>query len=438
MLRHGDERVADIGGGFGSGDLELRSRRLGRRHEFRRTALLRHTERGRKRQPEHECKGHQGPELEPVPRTYRHRQSRFCKRVYRRLFLLVVIHDLVVGVDDVVLLLGRGLRRTRSGRRLRAGAAGAAGAALRGIERRAGSGVRLLQLIQCPGDLVRVPRAEGLLRPLDRLVEPGLERGVELLDPFLRVLLYLVHHRVEAVTPLDLLAPPLVLGGVRLCILDHLIDVFVTEPGGGLNPDLLLLARRLVFGGDVQDPVCIDVERHLDLRHAPRGRRNPGQLELADRAVVERHLALALQHMDLDRRLVVFRGREDLRLLGRDRRVPLNENGRVPPRGSIPRDSGVTSSRRTSFTSPASTPPLIAAPIATPSSGFTPLRGSHAIGSLDRSTAWSRLHSATSHSMMRASKSSPPRCVSPLVDFTSNTPAASSRTEMSYVPPPRS
>src|SRR5439155_27113813 len=34
-------------------------------------------------------------------------------------------------------------------------------------------------LIQCPGDLVRVPRAEGLLRPLDRLVEPGLERGVE-------------------------------------------------------------------------------------------------------------------------------------------------------------------------------------------------------------------------------------------------------------------
>src|SRR5207247_234096 len=159
-------------------------------------------------------------------------QSRFCKRVYRRLFLLVVIHDLVVGVDDVVLLLGRGLRRTRSGRRLRAGAAGAAGAALRGIERRAGSGVRLLQLIQCPGDLVRVPRAAGLLRPLDRLVEPGLERCVELLDPFLRVLLYLVHHRVEAVTPLDLLAPPLVLGGVRLCILDHLIDVFVTEPGG--------------------------------------------------------------------------------------------------------------------------------------------------------------------------------------------------------------
>src|SRR5881397_2143153 len=48
----------------------------------------------------------------------------------------------------------------------------------------------------------------------------------------------------------------------------------------------------------------------------------------------------------------------------------------TPPRVSIPRDSGVTSSRRTSFTSPASTPPWIAAPIATTSSGFTPLCGS--------------------------------------------------------------
>ena len=65
-------------------------------------------------------------------------------------------------------------------------------------------------------------------------------------------------------------------------------------------------------------------------------------------------------------------------------------------------------------------------------------RRCRAIGSLERSIPWSRLNSATSHSMMRASKSSPPRCVSPLVDFTSNTPSASSRIEMSYVPPPKS
>ncbi len=48
----------------------------------------------------------------------------------------------------------------------------------------------------------------------------------------------------------------------------------------------------------------------------------------------------------------------------------------TPPRVSIPSDSGVTSNKRTSLTSPCKTPPWIAAPSATTSSGFTPLCGS--------------------------------------------------------------
>src|SRR3989442_441119 len=48
----------------------------------------------------------------------------------------------------------------------------------------------------------------------------------------------------------------------------------------------------------------------------------------------------------------------------------------TPPAVSTPSESGVTSSKRTSFTSPLSTPPWIAAPIATTSSGLTPLCGS--------------------------------------------------------------
>ena len=42
---------------------------------------------------------------------------------------------------------------------------------------------------------------------------------------------------------------------------------------------------------------------------------------------------------------------------------------------SIPKDRGVTSKSNTSFTSPVKTPPCIAAPIATTSSGLTPLEG---------------------------------------------------------------
>lgn len=48
---------------------------------------------------------------------------------------------------------------------------------------------------------------------------------------------------------------------------------------------------------------------------------------------------------------------------------------KTPPRVSIPRDSGVTSNRRISLTSPVKTAPCTAAPIATASSGLTPLFG---------------------------------------------------------------
>ena len=48
----------------------------------------------------------------------------------------------------------------------------------------------------------------------------------------------------------------------------------------------------------------------------------------------------------------------------------------TPPSVSMPSDSGVTSSSSTSLTSPCSTPACTAAPIATTSSGLTPLCGS--------------------------------------------------------------
>ncbi len=48
----------------------------------------------------------------------------------------------------------------------------------------------------------------------------------------------------------------------------------------------------------------------------------------------------------------------------------------TPPRVSMPSERGVTSNKRTSLTSPFSTPAWMAAPTATASSGLTSLRGS--------------------------------------------------------------
>jgi len=47
----------------------------------------------------------------------------------------------------------------------------------------------------------------------------------------------------------------------------------------------------------------------------------------------------------------------------------------TPPNVSIPNESGVTSNKSKSFTSPLRTPPYIAAPAATASSGFMLLFG---------------------------------------------------------------
>ncbi len=57
-----------------------------------------------------------------------------------------------------------------------------------------------------------------------------------------------------------------------------------------------------------------------------------------------------------------------------------------PPLALMPRDSGVTSSSSTPFTSPASTPPCTAAPTATTSSGFTLLLGSRP--KMDLTSSW--------------------------------------------------
>jgi hypothetical protein len=112
---------------------------------------------------------------------------------------------------------------------------------------------------------------------------------------------------------------------VRLGVGDHRLDLGVAQAAAGLDLDLLLLARAQVLRGHGEDAVGVDVEADLDLRHAARGGRDARELELAERLVVRRHLALALQDVDLHARLVVLRRGEHLGLAGRDGGVALDE-----------------------------------------------------------------------------------------------------------------
>ncbi len=165
-------------------------------------------------------------------------------------------------------------------------------------------------------------RADGRLVGLGELVLVLVEQLLELVDPL-----------IGGVAGLGQVALPLVLGGVRLGVALHPLDLVLREAARGLDLDRLLLARPLVTGGDVEDAVGVDVERHLDLRRPhPRGR-DALEVELAEQPVVGGHRPLALVDLDRDGRLVVLGGGEGLLLLGRDRRVPLDQLGEDAPLG---------------------------------------------------------------------------------------------------------
>src|SRR3954470_16907551 len=67
-----------------------------------------------------------------------------------------------------------------------------------------------------------------------------------------------MHKTIGMVFGVDRLAALLVLDRIGLGVLDHLLDVGFGQTAGCLNPDLLLLAGRLVLGGHIDDAVGVD------------------------------------------------------------------------------------------------------------------------------------------------------------------------------------
>ena len=184
---------------------------------------------------------------------------------------------------------------------------------------------RLRQRFEVGLDAVRILGLDCFLHLRDGGFDFRLVVGRNLVAVFLDEFFRFVGHRVGAVAGFDAVALLLVLGGVGFGVLHHLLDLVVRETAVRGDGDLLLLAGAEILRGDVEDAVCVDVERHFNLRHAARGRGNAGEAEAADGLVVVRHLAFALQHVDFHLRLVVGGGAENFALLGRDRGVALDQ-----------------------------------------------------------------------------------------------------------------
>jgi len=133
--------------------------------------------------------------------------------------------------------------------------------------------------------------------------------------------------------------------------------------------------RCEVLGRHVQDAVVVDVERHLDLRHAARRRRDAFQIELAEQTVAGavHQLALALEDADGHRRLIVLGRREGLLAFRRDRRVALHQaRHHAAQRLDAERQRRHVEQQHSDLLPSISCAPWMAAPMATTSSGFTP------------------------------------------------------------------
>ena len=172
-------------------------------------------------------------------------------------------------------------------------------------------------LIACRARLQRLLDAPdvGILDHVAKLIE----------HPFVAV-----DQPLQPVFELADLAPLEVGLRVAVGLGDEALDLGLGEAAGGIELDALGEVGRHVARRDVDDAVGVDGEGHLDLRHAARRRRDADQLEAAERLVLGGELALALEDVDLHGALVVHHGGEDLRVLGRDRRVALDQLGEQP------------------------------------------------------------------------------------------------------------
>ena len=74
----------------------------------------------------------------------------------------------------------------------------------------------------------------------------------------------------------------------------HAVDLILRQGRATCDGHLLLLARGQVLGRDIHDAVGVDVECHLDLGNAARGRRDAHEVELAQGADTGREHGLGL------------------------------------------------------------------------------------------------------------------------------------------------
>src|SRR5258707_7070624 len=186
---------------------------------------------------------------------------------------------------------------------------------------------RALQVIGCDADTREIAARKRSAYGLDLVLHLAAQARRDPVTDILQSPLRLVRQAVSTVACLNLfLASPILLC-VQFGLAHHALDLLLGQAASAGNLDLLLAPACLIACCDIEYAVGIDIEDHLNLWYAPWGRRNAFKAEATQALVVARQFALALQHVNLHRRLVIFRRAEDLALAYRNGRVALDQFG---------------------------------------------------------------------------------------------------------------
>lgn len=108
-------------------------------------------------------------------------------------------------------------------------------------------------------------------------------------------------------------------------LLDHAVNIAIRETTARSNSDVLGLAGRLVFGGNIQDAVGVNIKGDFNLWVAARSHRDTRELKVTELLVVLGKLTLSLEDGNSDLSLVVSGGGEDLGFLCGNCGVPVDQ-----------------------------------------------------------------------------------------------------------------
>ena len=81
------------------------------------------------------------------------------------------------------------------------------------------------------------------------------------------------------------------------------------------DSNLGILVSSFISSLDIHYSILVDLKSNLDLRNSSRGRRDIGEVELAEKIIVSAHLSLSFKDLDQHSRLVVTVGCENLGFL---------------------------------------------------------------------------------------------------------------------------